>query len=172
MDAWLAALDDGRVVSSIDGRISDSPSAALRVANLLNETARLPDDDEIRETLAELHQWLGAERLATTCGLDASDGPQRRTVLNWLETLTRELPRHERASALPLVGQLRAALRISLPLGAEHLLADTTTKRAVSAQHALQSALTIVQDCSRGRSAVAQRDALVVALIVIGRANA
>jgi hypothetical protein len=136
------------------------------VAKLLTQKAQLPGDDEIRETRAELHYWLGAQQLATMCGLDGYAGPLRRAVLNWLETLSHELPRHERASALPLVGRLRAALRTSLPLGAERLLAAIATKRAVSAHHALQSALTIGEDCSRGRSAVARQEVRVVALIV------
>jgi len=172
INGWLAALDDGRVVSSTDGRISDSPSAALRVANLVNGKSRLPDGDETNEAFADLYGWLGAERVATMCGLDAYAGPCRRAMLDWLDTLTRELPRHERAGALPLVGQLRAALRTSLPLGAERLLAGIALKRAVSAHHALQSAQTIIEDCSRGRIAVARRDTRVIALIMIGRAKA
>jgi superfamily II DNA or RNA helicase len=166
IDAWLAALDDGRIISSIDGRISDSPSSALRVAKLAYKAGRLPHDDETRDKLSELHNWLAAEQLATACGLDAPSGPYRRTVLNWLETLTRKLPRHERASTLPLVGQLRAALRTALPLGAEHLLAAIATRRAVRAHQALQSALTIVEHRTHGRSAISPTGARVVALVL------
>jgi hypothetical protein len=170
-DAWLVALDDGRIISSLEGNISDSPSSALSVANLLTGKARLPDDDETRDVLVELRNWLDAGLVATMCGLDAVAGPRRRALLNWIETLSRELPRHERASALPLVGELRASLRMSLPLAAEQRLAANATKRAVSAHHALQSALTIVEDCLRGRSIISQRDARVVALVIAKRAS-
>jgi hypothetical protein len=88
-------------------------------------------------------------------------------VLNWLETLTRELPRHERASALPLVGRLRTALHHPLPLGAERQLAAIATGRTDSASLALQSALRIAESCSRGRGAILPLGARVVAIVIV-----
>jgi hypothetical protein len=164
-DAWLAALDDGRIISSIDGCIGDSPSSALRVAYLLDDSTLLPDDGLTRQQLAELHRWLAAEELATTCGLDAPAGLHRRTILHWLETLTRTLPRHERANALPLVGRLRDTLQRSHPLGAERRLAALAAEHRIDASRTLQAMLTIVDDCVR--SATAALHTHVVALVVV-----
>jgi hypothetical protein len=165
-NAWLAALDDGRIISSIDGRISDSPSSGLRAGNLFDGRACSPSDADVRSTLDSLRCWLEADRLAMTCGLDAPIGPLRRTVLLWLETLPRVLPRHERASALSLVGRLRGALQGPLPIGAERLLASIAKARTALAEDQLRSAVAITdrQFCGDGeRSPLVAR---IVALVV------
>ena len=164
-NAWLAALDDGRIIASIEGHVSDSPSSVLRVASLLACQALIPSDANARENLAALHRWLGAEQLATACGLDAPAGLHRRIMRHWLATLVRDLPRHEQASALPVVGRLRSALLDALPLGAERLLVAVASEGERSALVALQSALAIVEHSSRGRHAIASANAGVVAIV-------
>ncbi len=167
-DGWLAALDDGRIISSIHGCVSDSSASALRVACLLGGNARAADHEETLEKLGELHRWLAAEELATTCGLDVPAGPHRRTVLHWLETLTRDQPRHEQAVALPLIGRLRVALRESLPIGAECRLAAIALERRDSEAHKLHAALEVVERASRGRGVITDSGARVVAIVIAG----
>lgn len=168
---WIAALDDGRIISSRDGGIDDSPSSALRAAHWLGARARDASADESHAALGELRNWLAAEQLTATCGLDAPAGPYRRAVLHWLETLVHELPRHDRASALPLVGRLRVALQASLPLGAERRLAFIAALGGHAGVSVLQRALTMVDDGSRGRTASHHMDARVVAVVIADHAS-
>ncbi|MEO8337829.1 MAG: helicase-related protein, partial [bacterium] len=163
--AWLAALGDGRMVSSLQGIVSGSPAAALRVSTLLDGTPYEPGDDQAGLVLADLTRWLDAEGLATTCGLDAPAGAYRRAVFHWLEALMRDLPRHQRANALPLVGRLRLALQSLLPLGAERRLAVIASNGATD-ESALLSALAVVESHVRHRSARPQDDARVVGLVI------
>ena len=80
--------------------------------------------------------------------------------MHWLIALTHALPRHERASALPVIARIRDALRAPLPLGTERLLAR------VAAQSDLTSALRIIEEGSRGRGAVPWRRVRVAALVI------
>ncbi|MDB4888520.1 MAG: hypothetical protein JWL61_375 [Gemmatimonadetes bacterium] len=167
-NAWLVALEDGRIISSVEGCVSDSSSSALRVALQLEGQPRIADEEETRGLLAQLERWLAAEELATTCGLDLSTGPYRRTVLHWLETLTRNLPRHERATALPLIGRLHSVLQTSFQLGTERQLAAIAARRRDSAAESLQEALEVVEHSTRERRAITQVGARVVAIVIAG----
>jgi superfamily II DNA or RNA helicase len=169
VSAWLAALDDGRVICSLNGRVSDSVSFAVRVADLLEGPSRIASEDETRDAIASLHSWLDANQLAVTCGLDAVAGPHVRVVLHWLDALARELPRHERATALPLVVRLREGLMLPLPLGAERALAGIASRRiGGSASDILMSAIGIVKDALRNRDPVQSRPVRPVALVIVG----
>ena len=120
---WLAGLSDGRMVSFIDGVTSESLAVAGHLALLAEGRDRIVGPDEQRIALSALGDWLDAELVATTCGIDDQPGPLRRAVLAWLGAVARSLCRHEHAVALPLIALLRARLRHPLPLGAEQLLA-------------------------------------------------
>jgi hypothetical protein len=166
--AWLAALDDGRVICSLDGRIGDSVSLAIRVADLLESPARSAKALETRRALSSLHGWLQAEALAVTCGLDAVTGPHRRAVLLWLGNLARAVPRHERASVLPMIVRIRDALRVTLPLGVERVLAGIARRSGVDdAALALMSVMRIIEEGSHGRVA-REHTARLVALVMSG----
>jgi hypothetical protein len=167
-EAWIAALDDGRIISSIEGSASDSTASALRVAHLLEGQARVPDEEKTQRTFAELRRWIAADELAITCGLDVPAGPHRRAVMNWLETLTRSLPRHERATALPLIGRLHSALQTSFQLGTERQLAVIAAKRGDSGAKMLRAAVEVLEHSTRERRAIAQVGARVVAIVIAG----
>ena len=132
---WLAALSDGRVVSSLDGRTGESLQDARRLAELAEGCSRPLDLDDARSAQVALRAWLYSEQLATTCGIAKSPGSLRRSVIDWLTSFARSLHRHEHAVALPLIARLRDRLRMPFPLGAERLLAE----------HALRS-----RDCDGG----------------------
>ena len=146
---WLAALRDGRVVSSLDGRTGESLRDSRRLAEFAEGRGRAYEPDEARSALRALRDWLDAEQLATTCGIAEAPGPLRRSVVNWLTSLARSLRRHELAGALPLVARLRGCLRVPFPLGAERLMADYARharERDESAIDALTDALRIVDE--------------------------
>ena len=121
---WLAAMSDGRVFSCIDGDVTSSPRSALALATLASGAGRHVGVAEGRRAEAALHNWLAAERLAVTCGVDDQPGPLQCQVLEWMNTLMRSVRRHERAVVMPMIARLRTRLRHPLPLGAEQLLAE------------------------------------------------
>jgi hypothetical protein len=121
---WLATLNDGRVISTLDGRTGELLPIARLLAELAEGHSRALEPDEARTALAALHAWFDAEQLATICGIAGSPGPLRRIVIDWLTLCVRSLRRHEHAVALPLIARLRDSLRVPLPLGAERLMAE------------------------------------------------
>ena len=168
---WFAALNDGRVISSTDGRTSDSIEVALRLASLAEGNARALDPQESRAARLALRTWLEAELLATTCGITGAPGPLRRGVLEWLASLTRSLRRHERAVVLPLIARLRNCLCLPLPLGTEQVLADLARQAHTSGGEAVEmvtTALRIAGASARGEQSAERAAALAepVALIL------
>lgn len=121
--AWLAALGDGRVLWSVADGVHDTMSGALRVAGLAEGSSRDPAEREVSTACETIHRWLAAEQLDDSCGIVMVEGRLRRSVLQWIGALARDLPRHRRAVALPLIARLRAALASPLPLGGEMGLA-------------------------------------------------
>jgi superfamily II DNA or RNA helicase len=124
VSGWLAAMSDGRVLSSLDGVVTSSPRDALALATLASGAARNVDAAEGQRAEGALREWLAAERLATTCGIDELPGPLQCQVLEWMHTLMRSVRRHERVVVIPMIARLRARVRQPFPLGVEQLLAE------------------------------------------------
>ena len=121
---WLAALNDGRVVSSLAGRTGESLQVARHLAEYAEGRSRPLRPDDARSSLLALRVWLDSEEIAATCGIAELPGPLRHAATAWLTSFARSLRRHEHAVALPLIARLRDHLRLPLPLGAERLLAE------------------------------------------------
>ena len=171
--AWLAALDDDRIVCSLDGIVSDTMSCVARVAALAEGRGRYAGDVEVRSALDSMRAWLGAEQLTTTCGLDAPPGPLRRRVLRWMSVLPNRIPRHQRAAALPLIAGIRDQLLRPMPLGLEMQLAahaDDLFGHGADSLNELQNMARLLDDTRpyRSISLAGLRPANVIALIVIG----
>ena len=173
---WLAAMSDGRVLSARDGVVTNSPRDALALATLTSGAARHVDAVEARCAEDALREWLAAERLGTTCGIDEHPGPLQCQVLEWMHTLMRSARRHERAVVMPMIARLRSRLRQPFPLGVEQLLAEHARCAADTYGSPLE-ALTRAQDILDAAPQVHARtigassvEANLAALIVFGPA--
>jgi len=141
---WLAAMKDGRVLVCLNGVVTTSTQDALTLATLADGAARHASPAEIRRAEGMLHDWLAAERLDTTCGLDEHAGPLHCVVLEWSRVLMRSMRRHERVVVMPMIARLRNQLRQPSPLGTEQLLGEHA-RRAMDKCGAPMEALTHAQ---------------------------
>jgi superfamily II DNA or RNA helicase len=120
---WLAALDDGRLLASVDGQPPDD-AVAVPIAVAMCEGAARPLP--LQEGLAarEIAQrWLDAERLVRWCGLATSRSTIDVVLERRIAEAVRNASRHERAEIIALAGHLRDALSLPRSLGAERELA-------------------------------------------------
>ncbi|MEP6622568.1 MAG: C-terminal helicase domain-containing protein, partial [bacterium] len=130
---WLAALDDGTLVGSLDGCPTDTGACVRQAAVFAEGIARDVQDTEVDTVLHLLNHWLEERQLAQVCGIDASQGGSlRQAVFSRLEQITRALSRHERAAHLPRIMHLRSALTKPMPLGAERALARSVANARTS----------------------------------------
>lgn len=124
VEGWLAAMDDGRLLACLNGAVTSSAYDALTLARCATGVARHPGAVEIRGAESLLRDWLAAQRLQTTCGLDERAGSLKSVVFEWLHVLVHSMRRHERVLVMSMIARLRAQLRHPLPLGIELALAD------------------------------------------------
>jgi Helicase conserved C-terminal domain len=120
---WLAALDDGRLVASLDGAPPDAGESVARAVKACGRASRPLADAERREAVAECQRWLDAEELARDCGQEG--GPAPELVAAAERRIARALlraPRHERVAMASKAKWLRDALRVPMTLGAERAL--------------------------------------------------
>ena len=166
---WLAALDDGRLLASLDGAPPDTLASVLGVARLANGCGRHASQHETDDAIAAVQRWLAAEEFQSVCGVNVgARGPLRRAVFVRLNTIAQALPRYQRAELLPIVATLRVACRGHLSLGIERALARHANQHEVGAQ----TWLTIAKQLSGRASGHALHESLtppnIVALVVVG----
>ncbi|MEO7458416.1 MAG: DEAD/DEAH box helicase [Gemmatimonadaceae bacterium] len=161
-EGWIAALDDGRLLCSMDGVVSESASALLR--GVVAAEGPACDASVERETnaLAMVNAMLAAEQLERACGLATATSAQRRQLLVWLDSCARSAMRHERTALLHRVAALRAVLSGPLPLGVERRLAGQATNADTLA--ALRACEDIVAPVRARQQCIARPD--VAALIL------
>ena len=146
---WLAALSDGRVLGDAGAGTSDGIRLAGQLAEQADGSSRPVRADEVRSAMLALRGSLASEVLGDTCGIAASVGPLRRTVLDWLASVAMSGHRHERAATLAVIGRLRDRLQHPLPLGTEQRLVESVRccrGRGGNAAAALAELLRIVDE--------------------------
>lgn len=119
---WLALLDDGYLVASVDGCVGDDVVLLDRAVAAAAGDARSVDDAERRDARMALRAFLERERLLADCGVRELVAPMARTVLRHAARRFTAVPRHERARATSALARLRRALARPCPLGAERAL--------------------------------------------------
>ena len=124
VEGWLAAMSDGRLLACLNGAVTSSAQDALTLARCATGAARPPGAVEIRGAEGLLRDWLAAERLHATCGLDERAGSLKSVVLEWLQVLVHSMRRHERVLVMSMIARLRQQLRQPLPLASELALAE------------------------------------------------
>jgi hypothetical protein len=166
---WLAALDDGRLVASVNGRPpATDDDVVARGVHLCNGPPRPVELDEAVTAVAQCEGWIGAELLARRCGhVRASRTPER--MLDRRVALAVErTPRHLRASAAARASQLIGTASVPRPLGAERALQRLfDDARGDADPRWLDQAAEVAAASVRGQS---RRDGIprIVALIALG----
>ena len=120
---WLAAIDDGRLVASLNGTPpSSDDDVVARGVRLCEGPARPPRVDETATALVQCRCWLEAELLARRCGqVRPTRAPEHLTDRRVARALE-GMPRHLRAVAAASASQLLATADLPRPLGVEHAL--------------------------------------------------
>ena len=119
---WLAALDDGRLVASLDGAPPGTGDVVTRAAPLCEGRGRPVGATEARACADECDRWLDVQELACACGAATPPSDVDADIERGIATALRRAPRHERPALLAKAARLRAALGVARPLGAERAL--------------------------------------------------
>jgi hypothetical protein len=167
---WLVALDDGRLLASLDGAAPHLIASVAAAAALAEGPARPLREREASVALAEARRWIDAECLAHDCGLRTASDTLQVTLERRIAQAVRRAPRHERADIIALASRLRDALRLPRSLGAERALAAVLADGARSTsddRRCLRTALDIASNV-RGRREWSGALPRVLALIVFG----
>jgi hypothetical protein len=164
---WLAAIDDGRLLASLDGELPDVGVSVPEAARLADGDARRLAPHEAAQALREAQRWLDAESVARSCGLSLSRTALDDRLERCIARAVRGAPRHERAAILGLATRLRDALRMPRSLGAERELEALAAglPRDDGSAGWLALALHVAE---RSVGGPAQRGTAIVALIVVG----
>lgn len=165
---WMAALDDGRVVSALAGARPDALGTPIRFVAILHGPARDATVQEVEASLSSLQRHLDAEDLAEACGLgSAAGGRLQRVIVTRLNRVAASIPRHQRADLLPLAARIRDALHHPMSLGAERALARHAQCLKADPRPWLLGAARIVDASARSLPSARGRPK-VVGLIVMG----
>ncbi|MFL5608684.1 MAG: helicase-related protein [Gemmatimonadaceae bacterium] len=162
---WLAALDDGRLLASLDGGPPDVTTSVLPAVRLSEGSASAPASGEAETAVRDAQRWLDAEDISRACGLSAA-----RTILGdrlerRIAQAVRDASRHERAGLVALAARLRSALRQSRSLGAEHEL-DVLVAEPFARETSARWLASAIQVAERNARQAERRPTRLVALIV------
>jgi hypothetical protein len=162
---WLAALSDGRLLSSQ----SDSAPAerlALAVRSCDGPARALQTGESIR-CLLEAQRVIDTERLAHMCGREEEPMELAAAVDRRIAEMLRHAPRHRRADIAVLGQRLRSLMREPCSLGVERALRLLLEQRGDRGDVGwMRAALGLI---GRGRPRAARdADPAIAALVVFG----
>ena len=167
---WLAALDDGTLVASLDDEQDDTTTAVARAVGISCGALRHLSSGERDACLADCRRQIASRRLLRECGrAPVASALQTEAERRIARTLERS-PRHERAATAHLAKRLRDALDLPRPLGAEialRAMLDSADSAIGAGWLTAAVELACAIPCRPRSSAEPQ----VVAMIVIGTAT-
>jgi hypothetical protein len=162
---WLAALDDARLVASLNDAPPDPLASVAEAVRLAEGPPRLPRADELELAASRCERWIADEMLARHCGI----GTVCALGIALDQRIARAIecaPRHRRALIAEQASRLLMSLDAPQSLGVERalrrLLVDADGARAADW---LSEALTLVARNARERPA--PRDAPRIAAMVL-----
>jgi superfamily II DNA or RNA helicase len=167
---WLAALSNGRLVAALNGGPPDDTTSVACAVAMADVAARELQRDERMRVSGAVQHWLRAGEAAVISEARVPVVSLYRTLEHHLAGLLLRAPRHRRGALVPLVAQLRQALRRPPSLGAERALAGCMRLFPASTDDAerwLREALVLV---ARGTAYddPSENAPRVVALLVFG----
>ncbi len=119
---WLAALDDGRLVASLDGEPPGTGEVVARAAPRCEGRARPVGATEALARVDECNRWLDMHELARACGAETPPSDVDADIERGIAIALRRARRHERPALIVMAARLRAALGVARPLGVERAL--------------------------------------------------
>jgi hypothetical protein len=168
---WLAAIDDGRLIASLDGRAPDDAASVLAVVPLADGEPRPLAAGEAETTLREAERWLDAEDLARSCGISGARTHLDDCLERRIAQAVHDAPRHQRADVVSLARRLRNAMRLSRSLGAEHELASLLVEPFLSRDSAAWLALAL-RIAERSAARPTHGGGALAALVIFGPCRA
>ena len=164
---WLAALDDGTLLTSLNDVPDDATTTMVRAMSLAGGAFRRLSLGEREACLVDCRARIALRRQLRECGrapvASALQVEAERRIARALE----RSPRHERAATAHLAKRLRDALDVPRPLGAERALRAMleSADRAIGADW-LAAAVELA--CATSSLVRSDDDPQVVAMIVLG----
>jgi superfamily II DNA or RNA helicase len=119
---WLAALDDGRLLASLDGQPPDDAMSVASAVRMCEGAARALPASDARAAWESAQRWLDAEHVARWCGLAGRRTPLEVVLERRIADTVQCASRHVRAEVIALATRLREALLLPRALGAEREL--------------------------------------------------
>lgn len=173
---WLAALDDGRLVASLDGTPTEVIEPVLHAMELAGQPARDVDAVEATHASAALERWLLTEQILMDCGMGSDDGALHRKANALLRIVVTAARRHEQAVVVGLASRIRQHLATPMPLGAERATSQHLAAAVEERSGAIDLLARLAHDLDAGLRSRAlddrtPRNPRVVALILIGPAS-
>lgn len=119
---WLAALDDGRVLASMEGRPPDEADSVVHAAALCERRGRPLELGEGDAAIADCQRWLDVARVAKECGHVAARDELDAAIERRIAIALERCPRHDRPAMAALAARLRESLGGQRTLGLERAL--------------------------------------------------
>ena len=164
---WLAALDDGTLVASLDDERDDAATDVARAVSMSCGAFRQPSSGERDACLADCRRRIALRRLLRECGRASITSELQADAERRIARMIERSARHERAATAHLAKRLRDALDLPRPLGAEQALrAMLETADASISTEWLAAAVELA--CATPARARSSDDSQVVAMIVLG----
>lgn len=164
---WVAVLDDGTLVASLDEEEGDAMLAVTRAVRLSGGARRPLSSRERGARLAECQARIALRRLLRECGRASGSSELQAAADRCIARAMERSARHARAATARLGKQLRDALDLPRPLGAEQALRAMlgSSDATVDAEWLIAAAELACATPARVRS---RDDSHIVAMLVLG----
>ena len=118
---WLAALDDARLVASLNDVPPDTLTSVAQAVRLADGPSRRVDAHELQLATSRCERWIADETLARQCGVDIV-GSLGTALDRCIARTIERAPRHRRALLAEQASRLMTSLATPRPLGMERAL--------------------------------------------------
>jgi len=163
---WLAALDDGTLVTSLDEAQDDATTAVARAVRLSGGASVRLSSSERDACLADCRRRIALRRLLRECGRESVFSALQCEAERRIARVIERAPRHERSATAHLAKRLRDALDLPRPLGAEQALRTMIERADAADDEDWLVAAVELAGATRARSRTFD-DPQVVAMLVI-----
>ena len=169
VSGWLACLDDGSLMASLEGAVSNAPAHLLRAITLANGTPRFVRPGERALATDAQRDWMEREATADALGASTPSTTLQRLVDRVVRRALARSERHDRVRLTRDAALLRDVLASPVPLGVERAMLEALEDHSGASDGALllrKLASLLTHD--RSTASGASRDQALVAMILFG----
>lgn len=166
LNGWLAALDDGTLVASLEDDPEDATAVTRAVSMSCGALRPLPSSER-DACLGDCQRRIALRRLLRECGRAPVSSALQAEAERLIARALERSPRHLRAETAHLAKRLRDALDLPRPLGAERAL-RTMLEAVESKSRAPWLAAAVELACATAVRTRRSTDPQVIAIIVLG----